>query len=130
LTDGKGLTRNVLLYGVIGGGSALLDVSLFVLLRSRWNVNEFIANTISTHCGIGASFYFNRKYNFKREDRMWIRAFLFYLTGLFGLLLSNGLLMLGNLLNFPLNEVKLSSVFIVAGAQFAINKWVTFGTRV
>lgn len=121
------LIRQVLLYGIIGGSCALLDLLLFTLMYKRLSVNEFIANIISVHAGIAASFMLNRTVNFKKTDRVLFRAASFYLTGLFGLALSEGLLWLGaRYLNFAVIPVKIATVFIVAGAQFTLNKSVAF----
>jgi putative flippase GtrA len=123
----KRLMRQIVLYGIIGSCSAFFDFSLFTLLYAMVGMNEFIANTISIHAGIAMSFTFNRKYNFKKTDRILFRAGAFYLTGLFGLLLSSFILWLGGVLSFPILIVKFISIFIVAAVQFTINKLITFG---
>jgi putative flippase GtrA len=114
------------LYGVIGGGSAFLDFLLFTLMYKQFGMNEYLANGISVHTGIAMSFILNRKFNFKKTDRVLFRAVSFYLTGLFGLALSQGLLWLGGILLLPVVTVKFASVFIVAAVQFVINKLVAF----
>ena len=121
--------RQLVLYGIIGGCSALLDIAVFSLLYSSLSVNEFIANIISIHLGITVSFLLNRKYNFKKTDRILFRAVSFYLTGLFGLALSEGLLWLGNMLLLAVLLVKVASVFFVAAVQFIINRYVAFGSK-
>ena len=122
----KQLIRQIILYGIIGGGSALFDFMLFSLMYKFAGINEFIANAISVHAGIAMSFVLNRKYNFKKTDRIPFRAVSFYLTGLLGLILSAGLLWLGNLLTLPVIEVKFVSIFIVAVVQFIMNKLIAF----
>jgi putative flippase GtrA len=121
------LMKNVVLYGIIGACSAMLDVGVFTLLHSVFNVNPIVSNVISVHCGIGSSFYFNRKYNFKKKDKVALRALSFYLTGLFGLLLSTGILALGMYLGAHVTATKIFSTIVVAGVQFVINKLVSFG---
>jgi putative flippase GtrA len=123
--DGR-LIRQIFLYGVIGGGSALLDFLLFTLMYKQFGMNEYLANGISVHTGIAMSFILNRKFNFKKTDRVLFRAVSFYLTGLFGLGLSQCLLWLGGILLLSVVTVKFASVFIVAAVQFVINKVVTF----
>jgi putative flippase GtrA len=121
------LIRQILLYGIIGGSCALLDLLLFTLMYKGLSINEFLANVVSVHIGIAMSFILNRKFNFKKTDRILFRATSFYLTGLFGLALSEGLLWLGTRhLNFAVIPVKIATVFIVAGMQFIINKSVAF----
>jgi putative flippase GtrA len=120
------LIRQIVLYGIIGGGSALLDFMLFTLMYKQYGWNEYLANCISVHSGIAMSFILNRKFNFKKTDRVMFRAISFYITGLFGLALSQGLLWLGGFLLLPVVMVKFTSISIVAAVQFVINKLVTF----
>ena len=122
----KQLLRQIILYGIIGGGSAFLDFILFMLMYNHLGMNEYFSNVISIHAGIAMSFTLNSKYNFHKTDKLLRRAISFYLTGLFGLALSQGLLWFGNVLLIPLTVVKFTSIFIVAAVQFIINKFVTF----
>jgi len=120
------LIRQIILYGIIGGVSAFLDFLLFTLMYKQFGMNEYLANGISVHAGIATSFILNRKFNFKKTDRVLFRAVSFYLTGLFGLVLSQGLLWVGGVLSLPVVMVKFVSIFIVAAVQFVINKLITF----
>jgi putative flippase GtrA len=115
------------LYAVIGGCSALSDLLLFAVLYGKMSINEFVANAISVHVGIALSFTLNSRYNFRRTDKILFRAASFYLTGLFGLFLSEGLLFIGNILYIPVMIVKTASIVIVAMVQFSINKSIAFG---
>jgi len=123
----KKLMRQILLYGLIGGGSALLDFAVFSLLHKLFGINEFIANIISVHAGIAMSFTLNRRYNFKKADKVLFRGASFYFTGLLGLALSEGLILFGRWLALSVMLVKFVSIFIVAAFQFVINKLVAFG---
>lgn len=123
----KKFLRELFLYGVIGGFSAAIDFFLFLLLHTQGGVNEFVANAFSIHAGITASFLLNRKYNFKKTDKTVFRAATFYLTGLFGLLLSQGTLWVGNLMEQQIEIVKFVSIFAVALIQFILNKCIAFG---
>ena len=122
----KAFFRNLILYGIIGGLSSGLDALVFALLVKGLGVNQFIANTISIHCGIFLSFYLNSRYNFKKTDDFWGRFIPFYLTGLFGLALSQGILWLGGHFGFDAFVTKLISIVIVALVQFFINRAVAF----
>jgi len=122
----KAVIRQILLYGVIGATSALFDFLLFALMYKAMGMNEFIANVISVHTGIALSFTLNSRYNFKKTDRPLLRAMPFYLTGLFGLALSQCLLWLGGVLLLPVLLTKLLSILFVGAVQFIINKFVTF----
>jgi putative flippase GtrA len=123
----KEFIKQILLYGIIGGCSALLDFVLFYFLYRKLSINEFIANVITVHAGIALSFTLNRKFNFKKTDRIIFRASSFYLTGLSGLALSELLLWAGSNLKFPVLPTKFGSIFIVALVQFTSNKLIAFG---
>jgi len=125
----KAFLRNLILYGIIGGLSSGLDYLIFTLLFKVLGVNEFIANAISIHCGIFLSFFLNSRYNFKKTDHFWSRFIPFYLTGLFGLLLSFGILWLGGSFGMEPLITKLVSIVIVALVQFFINRAAAFRDR-
>ena len=61
--------RNLIIYGLIGGFSALLDWGVKALLHEVLGMNEFVANVISVHCGIFTSFMLNRHINYKKKDK-------------------------------------------------------------
>jgi putative flippase GtrA len=123
----KRLVRQVVLYGVIGGASALLDYSLFTVMYKIAGMNKLIANIVSVHAGIATSFILNRRYNFRKTDKIVFRAGAFYLTGLFGIGLSTAMLWIGGMIGLPVLPVKFVSIFIVAAVQFTLNKLIAFG---
>ena len=117
--------RELLLYGRIGGFCAALDFGLYTLL-GLW-MPYLWANVISVHCGIFTSFFLNRSLNFKVKDKAAQRFTIFYLVGLSGLALSEGLIwLLANRLGWSYVLAKLLTVFIVALYQFVLNKFITF----
>ncbi len=121
------LLRQMILYGLIGGGSALLDTCCYVALTRAFLLGKFTANFISVNIGIGSSFLLNAFFNFKKADKLGKRALSFFAVGYGGLLLSLLLLYVGtDLLGFNDILVKFSSIFIVAGLQFCLNKLITF----
>lgn len=121
----KQLIKQMLLYGVIGGLSAAVDVLVFTLLLQT-GLYELVANIFSVHVGIFISFCLNRRYNFKKTDRIAKRFVSFYLTGLLGLGLSSFILWGGMQLSFSALVTKVFSVLIVAAVQFVINRFITF----
>lgn len=118
--------RNLILYGIIGGLSSGLDALVFWLLTRSPDANKFAVNLLSVHCGIFLSFFLNSRYNFKKTDDFWGRFIPFYLTGLFGLALSEGILWTGGKLGAGTMITKLVSIVIVALVQFFINRAVAF----
>lgn len=123
--DHKTLVREVVLYGLIGGLSALLDTSIFYLLDKI--ADPYISNFFSVNAGITTSFFLNAYFNFKVEDNLFKRGISFFAVGYIGLLLSMGVLFVGiNLLKMQNLTAKIISIFIVAGVQFVLNKCITF----
>ena len=117
--------RELILYGLIGGFCAALDFGVYTVL-SLW-IPYLWANVISVHCGIFTSFFLNRSLNFKVKDKTPLRFTIFYLVGLSGLALSEGLIWL-LASQFAWNPIlaKLLTVFVVALYQFLLNKFITF----
>ena len=126
VTNNNANLQQLILYGVIGGLSASLDFAVFLGLFELLHLHYQVANAISVHAGITLSFILNRRYNFKVFDKVGARFLRFYLTGLFGLLISFSILRFGSALGYPPPIVKVASIVIVALVQFIINKMVTF----
>lgn len=122
--------RNLILYGIIGGFCASLDFAIYILLCHYDLVPYLWANVISIHMGIICSFLLNRTFNFKIKDKTPQRFLSFYVVGLVGLGISEGMLYAMVTLG-GWNEVvcKLISVVIVALIQFVLNKYITFNTK-
>ena len=117
--------RELILYGLIGGFCAALDFGVYTML-GLW-IPYLWANVLSVHCGIFTSFFLNRSLNFKVKDKAAQRFTIFYLVGLSGLALSEGLIWL-LASQFAWNPIlaKLLTVFVVALYQFLLNKFITF----
>jgi UDP-galactopyranose mutase len=118
--------RQIFWYGVIGSFSAGLDSLIFYFLRSLdWNL--YAANFIGINLGIMCSFSLNALFNFKMTDKLLKRAAGFLSVGYFGLLLSTLIIYFGvDVMKLRDITVKIFSVFIVAGFQFVLNKFITF----
>ena len=117
--------RELILYGLIGGFCAALDFGVYTML-GLW-IPYLWANVLSVHCGIFTSFFLNRSLNFKVKDKAAQRFTIFYLVGLSGLALSEGLIWL-LASQFAWNPIlaKLLTMFVVALYQFLLNKFITF----
>ncbi len=117
--------RELILYGLIGGFCTALDFGLYTLL-GLW-IPYLWANILSVHAGIFCSFFLNRSLNFKVKDKAAQRFTIFYLVGLSGLALSEGLIwLLATRFGWDYVLAKLLTVFVVALYQFVLNKFITF----
>jgi len=120
-------SRNLILYGIIGGFCSALDFVIYTLL-CHFDVLPYLwANVISVHIGIFTSFVLNRQLNFKIKDKTPQRFISFYLVGLTGLGISS--LMLYLMVDYAhWNEIvcKLITIVIVALVQYFLNKYITF----
>ena len=125
LQNHKNLFREMFLYGIIGGISALADTLVFYFLHQVLNI--YASNFISINIGITLSFFLNTFLNFKMTDKLLKRAISFYMVGYTGLLLSMVSLFVGvDWLNIDEMPVKICSIFIVAAFQFTLNKLITY----
>ena len=119
--------RNLILYGIIGSSSALLDFIIFTILTELCDIYYLIANCISVTCGLTNSFILNRKYNFKVTDKTIKRAAMFFLVGYCGLVLNSTLLYVFiNFAHFASPIAKLCAMAIEVLLQFIFNSLVTF----
>ncbi len=119
--------RNLILYGLIGSSSALLDFLIFTLLTEVFGVYYLIANCISVTCGLTNSFILNRKYNFKVTDKTLKRALMFFAVGYCGLALNSTLLYIFiNFVHLATPISKLCAMAIEVLLQFVFNSLVTF----
>ncbi|MBP5398651.1 MAG: GtrA family protein [Bacteroidales bacterium] len=117
--------REFIIYGLIGTFCTLVDFGLYTLL-GLW-IPYLWANVISVHCGIFCSFFMNRSLNFKVKDKAALRFTAFYLVGLSGLALSEGLIwLMATRFAWGYLTAKFLTVFVVAVYQFLLNKFVTF----
>ena len=119
--------RHLILYGLIGSSSALLDFLVFTLLTEVFGVYYLIANAVSVTCGLTNSFILNRKYNFKVTDRTLKRALLFFLVGYCGLAVNSLLLFV--FITYahiarPLSKLLAMAIEVIL--QFTINSLITF----
>lgn len=119
--------RNLILYGVIGTCTAMLDFLLFTAL-TRWaDVYYIAANVVSCSLSILCSFLLNSKYNFRVTDHPVRRMVSFFSVGLAGLLLNSFVLHLCIVdLQWKNSVAKLTSIAITVIIQFLLNKFVTF----
>lgn len=122
--------RNLILYGIIGSFTSLLDFCSFTLLSSYIGLHYLISNCMSVLIGITTSFLLNRAYNFKVKDKTKRRFALFLTVGLCGMFLSNLILFVGiDVLGGIESIIKLLSIVLVVGFQFLFNKFVTFRVK-
>lgn len=119
--------RHLILYGLIGSSSALLDFLIFTLLTEVFGVYYLIANCISVTCGLTNSFILNRKYNFKVTDKTLKRAIMFFAVGYCGLAINSTLLYVFiNYVHLATPISKLCAMVIEVLIQFIVNSLVTF----
>lgn len=120
--------RELLLYGIIGGFSALLDFVVYSVLLNFFSTEYLlVANVVGVLCGIITSFTLNRKYNFKVKDKTGRRFLTFLTVGLTGLVISSSLIViLVDCMNTNAMTAKLLTIVVVSVIQFALNKFITF----
>lgn len=120
------LLKEMFLYGIIGLTSACIDTLLFHLLTSKAGIYSLYANVCSVIVGICLSFTLNLFFNFKTKDHVARRFASFFMVGMFGLILSEAILALGELQSWNMLMTKIASVVIVAAIQYILNKFISF----
>lgn len=122
------ISRELLLYAVIGGSGVLLDYLLFLVLFNYFGLHHQLANALSTTAGITNNFVLNSLFNFRKTDRILVRFLRFYAVGIAGIVLTFLLLaVFSTWLGIDANLVKLASLPVVLLFQYTINKRWSFG---
>jgi putative flippase GtrA len=122
--------RNLILYGIIGGFSASIDLLVFYMLTNILGVFYLVANIFSVTVGISISFALNKKYNFKVNDQVIKRFLIFFSIGFGGLILSSVLLFFFvDILILDKVISKILSIIFVVSIQFILNKFLTFNKQ-
>ena len=122
----KDLIREMFLYGIIGLTSAGIDTLVFHLLTKKVGMYSLFANMISVPIGICISFTLNLSFNFKTKDHVLKRFISFFAVGMFGLVLSEAILAIGEQQDWNILITKIASVVIVAIIQYILNKFISF----
>ena len=127
-TLGRGLvSRQLVLYALICASGVLLDYALFLLLFNVAGWHEQVANAVSTTAGITNNFLLNAFFNFRKHDRILLRALRFYTVGAAGIGLTFLLLeVFSGWLGINANLVKALSRPVVLLFQYTVNKKWSF----
>lgn len=118
-----------ILYSIFGIVSTGVEFVVFALLIKQ--ISYYWANVIAFHCGIICSFLLNRRYNFKKEDKVILRFTTFYLIQIICLALNTLILYLCiNLAHLNPLIAKGISIVMTALLPFFLNRSITFGKRI
>ena len=119
--------KQFIIYSIIGVTGASLDFIIYALLTEKLEIDNVLANVISTTFGIIDTFVLNLLFDFKVKDNLGKRFVTYYLVGLSGLLLSSAIIYIFvDLLEFNNLVVKLVSIIFVVMLQYNFNKRVSF----
>jgi dolichol-phosphate mannosyltransferase len=122
-----GLVRNIFLYGVIGGGGAVIDYGIFSLLTylAFFNYPQ-ISNLIGSLLGFAFTFTMNTRYNFNKTDKIMKRLLSYGTICLIGIGITTlSLSLFAQSMN--LYALKAITLLIVSILQFVLNKTITYG---
>lgn len=122
----RNLILQIVSYGIIGLISSGTDAALFGILVYEFHTSALITNIVSVSVGITISFFLNRRFTFKVKDHTAKRYVMFFAIGMAGLLLSEGIIIIGTIVKLDVMIAKLLSIFIVAAFQFILNKFISF----
>jgi putative flippase GtrA len=122
--------RQLVLYALIGGSGALLDLLVYVVLTSMFSIEPVVATILSVSIGIVNNFLLNTFLNFKVRTRLWLRFLSFYSIGLVGVVLSALVIWIfTELVDLGYLWAKVISIPPVVVGQFIANKNITFARR-
>lgn len=124
------MSRELILYCMIGCTGATLDFVSYAVLNGWIGLHYQLSNFIGTNLGIINNFFLNRQFNFKAKNCIILRLMSFYAVGTMGWALGAGCLW------FLIERTKVNSfvaklvtIVVVTVVQFCLNKYVTFRKR-
>ena len=122
--------RQFVIYALIGLIGVSIDLLSFGIFTESLGWHYQLANAISTSLGILTNFFLNLRFNFKVQDRLWVRFVSFYAVGLTGLAATALLLaVFVGWLRLPSLPVKGGTLVVVVLLQYNLNRWLTFRQR-
>lgn len=116
--------KKFILYGLIGGGGAIVEFSIFSLLINS-NIKVEVANVIGVTSGFLFTFTMNTFFNFKKTNKLIKRFFSYAGICLLGMIVSTTMV---SLLKDKMNVYMLKIILIVfiAICQFMLNNKFTY----
>jgi putative flippase GtrA len=122
-----GRYRTFLTYCLIGGSGVLLDMTVYSLLIGLAGIGYQWANALGYLSGTMLSFVLNSRYNFRVQDRLLSRFFLFLLVALLGFATSAvALNVLIERFGFDRYLSKMATLVAVVLIQYNLNRLVSF----
>jgi putative flippase GtrA len=80
------LTAQFVKFGVIGGLGFIIEASIITLVVHHWNWNPIEARIISFPSAVLATWWLNRKYNFRSKNNLIAEGSSYFVTQLVGAL--------------------------------------------
>ncbi|MBP9748931.1 GtrA family protein [Patescibacteria group bacterium] len=125
------VVRQGVCYGMIGGGSFVLDFFLYLLQTRVFHIYFLVANACSFFIVGTMNFFANRRWTFRHNSRSRLRDYTkFFVIAGVGVVLNTSIL--GGLVRFfSFHDVvaKIVAAGIVFFWNFGMNRWWTFRAR-
>lgn len=116
-------------FGVVGVSGVFVDFGITWLLRDKFKINQYFANSTGFMCAVLSNYVLNRLWTFHSTDpSIAIQFGKFFLVALIGLGLNNGIIYLLNERRaVKFYTAKLIATGIVMLWNFGANYFFTFG---
>ncbi|MCX6740473.1 MAG: GtrA family protein [Candidatus Parcubacteria bacterium] len=122
------MAKQFLKFCLVGVFNTAFDFVVYYFLTRALGVYYLFANLISVFLAMTASFFLNKKWTFKNNDKqVKTQYFKFALVNLVYFILNNGLIFIGvNYFGWPDLWVKAAATVIGLFWNFGANKYWTF----
>ncbi len=118
------------LYLMIGLMAMAVDLGLYFILWSFLGFAPIVATAISVGVAIVFGFILNQRYNFQVNDNIWKRFLSYASINSVGMTMSIFFIyFFVNILGFDAGLVRVVSVILIAGAQYLLNRLVSFNVN-
>ena len=121
------LSSRFAIYLLIGGVAAVIDIGLFLILHEISGVSAILSHSISVPASALYSFFCNAVFNFKKTDKLLLRAASFAIVVFLGYLLGAVFVYIfEHWTSFGGSVGKILSLPFVVVLQFILNAKISF----
>lgn len=115
-------------FGVVGFSGVCIDFFFTWLLKEKFRINKYVANSVGFVVAASSNYIWNRVWTFESHNSEVAREYFLFLTiALVGLIINNFVIFLLNeKLRFNFYFSKLLAIGVVTFWNFGMNYWLTF----
>lgn len=124
----EGIIYKLIKFSAVGFSGLLMDFSLTYLLKEKFNINKYLANSAGFTLAASSNYYFNKIWTFENTSLNITEQYTsFFVIALIGLFITNSMIyLLNHKLQWGFYFSKLIAIGLVIIWNFTMNYLYTF----